>query len=99
MDVPIMDWAALIFRWLHIITGIAWIGSSFFFIFLDLSLKKHAGLNDGVSGDAWMVHGGGFYHSQKYVVAPPHMPEELHWFKYEAYFTWLSGIGLMGIMN
>jgi uncharacterized membrane protein len=98
MDIAIMDWAAMIFRWLHIITGIAWIGSSFFFVFLDLSLKKHAGLSDGVSGDAWMVHGGGFYHSQKYMVAPPHMPEELHWFKYEAYFTWLSGIGLMGIM-
>jgi uncharacterized membrane protein len=98
MDIAIMDWAAMIFRWLHIITGIAWIGSSFFFVFLDLSLKKHAGLSDGVSGDTWMVHGGGFYHSQKYMVAPPHMPEELHWFKYEAYFTWLSGIGLMGIM-
>lgn len=98
MDVAIMDWAALIFRWLHIVTGIVWIGSSFFFVFLDLSLKKHAGLSEGVSGDAWLVHGGGFYHSQKYIVAPPHMPEELHWFKYEAYFTWLSGIGLMGIM-
>ena len=98
MDIALMDWAALIFRWLHIITGIAWIGSSFFFVFLDLSLKKHAALSKDVSGDTWMVHGGGFYHSQKYMVAPPHMPEELHWFKYEAYFTWLSGIGLMGIM-
>ena len=98
MDVAIMDWAAMIFRWVHIITGIAWMGSSFFFVFLDLSLKKHAGLSQGVSGDTWIVHGGGFYHSQKYIVAPPHMPEELHWFKYEAYFTWLSGIGLMGVM-
>jgi len=98
MDVAVMDWAALLFRWLHITTGIAWIGSSFFFVFLDLSLRKHAQLPKGVSGDSWMVHGGGFYHSQKYMVAPTHMPEELHWFKYEAYFTWLSGIGLMGVM-
>lgn len=98
MDIAVMDWAAMLFRWLHITTGIAWIGSSFFFVFLDLSLRKHAALAKGVSGDSWMVHGGGFYHSQKYVVAPEHMPEELHWFKYEAYFTWISGIGLMGIM-
>ena len=98
MDIAVMDWAAMLFRWLHITTGIAWIGSSFFFVFLDLSLRKHSGLSKGVSGDSWMVHGGGFYHSQKYMVAPEHMPEELHWFKYEAYFTWISGIGLMGIM-
>ncbi len=98
MDIAVMDWAAMLFRWLHITTGIAWIGSSFFFVFLDLSLRKHSGLPKGVSGDSWMVHGGGFYHSQKYMVAPEHMPEELHWFKYEAYFTWISGIGLMGIM-
>lgn len=98
MDIAVMDWAAMLFRWLHITTGIAWIGSSFFFVFLDLSLRKHANLGKGVSGDSWMVHGGGFYHSQKYMVAPEHMPEELHWFKYEAYFTWISGIALMGIM-
>ncbi len=98
MDIAVMDWAAMLFRWLHITTGIAWIGSSFFFVFLDLSLRKPVGLAKGVSGDSWMVHGGGFYHSQKYMVAPEHMPEELHWFKYEAYFTWISGIGLMGIM-
>ncbi|NQV98605.1 MAG: urate hydroxylase PuuD [Rhodospirillales bacterium] len=98
MNIAVMDWAALLFRWLHITTGIAWIGSSFFFVFLDLSLRKRGNLPNGVSGDSWMVHGGGFYHSQKYMVAPDHMPEELHWFKYEAYFTWISGIGLMGIM-
>lgn len=98
MDIAVMDWAAMLFRWLHITTGIAWIGSSFFFVFLDLSLRKHSGLGKGVSGDSWMVHGGGFYHSQKYMVAPEHMPKELHWFKYEAYFTWISGVALMGIM-
>ena len=98
MDFSVMDWAALLFRWLHLTTGIAWIGSSFFFVFLDLSLRRHKDLPKGVNGDSWMVHGGGFYHAQKYMVAPSHMPEELHWFKYEAYFTWISGFALMSIM-
>ena len=90
-----MDWASLLLRWLHVITAIAWIGSSFYFIWLDLSLRKAARLPDGVHGESWSVHGGGFYHVQKYMVAPDSMPKELHWFKYESYFTWISGFALL----
>jgi uncharacterized membrane protein len=82
-----MDWASLLLRWLHVITAIAWIGSSFYFVWLDLSLRKAAHLPEGVHGESWSVHGGGFYHVQKYLVAPSSMPKELHWFKYESYFT------------
>jgi uncharacterized membrane protein len=89
------DWASLIFRWLHIVAAIAWIGSSFYFIHLDLSLKPGSDLPDGVQGGAWQVHGGGFYRIVKYLVAPRAMPDELTWFKWEAYTTWLSGIVLM----
>ncbi len=92
-----MDWASLLLRWLHVITGIAWIGSSFYFIWLDLSLRKPTGLPDGVHGESWSVHGGGFYHAQKYMVAPDSMPKELHWFKYESYFTWISGFALLAV--
>jgi uncharacterized membrane protein len=91
----VTEWASLIFRWLHVIAAIGWIGSSFYFIHLDLSLKKHAGLPEGVSGDAWQVHGGGFYHLLKYLVAPKQMPAELTWFYWEAYAVWLSGIALV----
>jgi len=91
----VTEWASLIFRWLHVIAAMGWIGSSFYFIHLDLSLKKHAGLPDGVSGDAWQVHGGGFYNIVKYVVAPKQMPDELTWFYWEAYATWLSGAALV----
>ena len=90
-----MDWASLLLRWLHVITAIAWIGSSFYFIWLDLSLRKATRLPDGVHGESWSVHGGGFYHVQKYMVAPDSMPKELHWFKYESYFTWISGFALL----
>lgn len=90
-----MEWASLLFRWLHVITAIAWIGSSFYFVWLDLSLKKIAQLPEGVQGESWSVHGGGFYHVQKYMVAPTQMPAELHWFKYESYFTWISGFCLL----
>ncbi|HWK94680.1 MAG TPA: urate hydroxylase PuuD [Pseudolabrys sp.] len=82
-------------RWLHVVAGIAWIGSSFYFIHLDLSLKKRAGLPDGVKGDAWQIHGGGFYQMIKFLVAPKNMPDELTWFKWEAYTTWLSGFALL----
>ena len=92
-----MDWASLLLRWLHVITAIAWIGSSFYFIWLDLSLRKAARLPDGVHGESWSVHGGGFYHVQKYMVAPDSMPKELHWFKYESYFTWISGFALLAV--
>ena len=93
-------WAWLDFgvRWLHVITGIAWIGSSFYFIALDLGLKKAATMPNGVSGEAWQVHGGGFYHIQKYNIAPAAMPEDLTWFKWEAYSTWLSGAALLMIV-
>jgi uncharacterized membrane protein len=93
---PIMtEWASMITRWLHVVAGIAWIGSSFYFIHLDLSLRRHDGLATGVQGDAWQVHGGGFYHMVKYMVAPARMPDEVTWFKWEAYTTWLSGFALL----
>ncbi len=93
-----IEWLELIVRWLHVIAGIAWIGSSFYFIFLDASLRR--GENDavGIAGESWQVHGGGFYRMRKYLVAPAEMPEELHWFKYEAYTTWISGFFLLGLI-
>ncbi len=98
MDAAVLDWANLLLRWVHVIVGIAWIGSSFFFIWLDLSLNKREGLPDGVAGETWMVHGGGFYHAQKYLVAPEQLPEHLHWFKWESYATWISGFCLMAVI-
>ncbi|SEA15423.1 urate hydroxylase PuuD [Rubrimonas cliftonensis] len=92
------DWLSFGLRWLHVITGIAWIGSSFYFIALDLGLRKSPNLPQGVAGEEWQVHGGGFYHIQKYMIAPPHMPEYLIWFKWEAYSTWLSGFALLVVM-
>jgi uncharacterized membrane protein len=92
------EWSSLIVRWLHVVAGIAWIGSSFYFIHLDLSLKPRSGLPQGVQGDAWQVHGGGFYHMVKYLIAPARMPDELTWFKWEAYTTWLSGFALLVIV-
>jgi uncharacterized membrane protein len=98
VDVVLTEWLSLIIRWLHVVAGIAWIGSSFYFIHLDLSLKPRADLPDGVKGEAWQVHGGGFYHMIKFMVAPARMPDELTWFKWEAYATWLSGFALMVIV-
>ncbi|HTB02992.1 MAG TPA: urate hydroxylase PuuD [Bradyrhizobium sp.] len=92
------EWASLILRWLHVVAAIGWIGSSFYFIHLDLSLKPHGDLPEGVYGEAWQVHGGGFYRIMKYLVAPAKMPDELTWFKWEAYTTWLSGIALMVVV-
>ena len=92
------EWVSLIFRWLHVVAAIGWIGSSFYFIHLDLSLKPRSGLPTGVQGDAWQVHGGGFYHMVKYLIAPARMPDELTWFKWEAYTTWLSGFALMVVV-
>ncbi len=94
----IWDWLSFALRWLHVITAIAWIGSSFYFIALDLGLHKKRELPKGVSGEEWQVHGGGFYHIQKYQVAPPDLPTQLTWFKWESYSTWLSGFALMAIM-
>lgn len=90
-----LDWIELLVRWLHVIAGIAWIGSSFYFIFLDASLRRRDGMDVSLAGESWQVHGGGFYRMQKYLVAPGGMPDELHWFKWEAYTTWLSGFGLL----
>ncbi|MBC7585802.1 urate hydroxylase PuuD [Tardiphaga sp. vice352] len=92
------EWLSLIFRWLHVVAAMGWIGSSFYFIALDLSLKPGQGLPDGVKGEAWQVHGGGFYRIVKYLVAPAAMPDELTWFKWEAYTTWLSGFVLVVIV-
>jgi uncharacterized membrane protein len=92
------EWTSLILRWLHVVAAIGWIGSSFYFIHLDLSLKPRNDLPQGVRGDAWQVHGGGFYRIMKYLVAPTAMPDELTWFKWEAYTTWLSGFALMVVV-
>lgn len=98
-DTPmILDWLEFAVRWLHVITGIAWIGSSFYFIALDLGLTKAADMPRGVLGEEWQVHGGGFYHIRKYTVAPDHMPEHLTWFKWEAYWTWISGFALLALV-
>jgi uncharacterized membrane protein len=97
-----LEWLNLLVRWLHIITGIAWIGASFYFVWLDNSLRPPAPGSDlekkGVAGELWAVHGGGFYNPQKYLVAPARLPTELHWFKWEAYSTWLSGFALLFIV-
>ena len=101
MQAYIVDWLNLLVRWVHFIVGIAWIGSSFYFIWLDNHLNAPGDPRDdekGVGGELWSVHGGGFYHAQKYRVAPGVMPKELHWFKWEAYSTWLSGIFLLALI-
>jgi len=98
MENVIIDWVELLLRWTHVITGIAWIGSSFFFVWLDLSLRKREGGKEGVQGEAWLVHGGGFYFTEKYLNAPDSMPADLHWFKYEAYFTWITGFLLLSVI-
>ena len=92
------DWIAFSVRWLHVITAMAWIGASFYFIALDLMLKPAANLPDGASGEEWEVHGGGFYHTTKYMVAPAQMPEHLTWHKWQSYSTWLSGAALLMIV-
>ncbi|GAB5437172.1 urate hydroxylase PuuD [Falsiruegeria mediterranea] len=92
------DWAAFAVRWLHVITAMAWIGSSFYFIALDLGLRKAPDLPPGAHGEEWQVHGGGFYHIRKYLVAPAEMPDHLIWFKWESYTTWLSGAALLMIV-
>ena len=96
--VVMWDWLAFAVRWLHVITAIAWIGSSFYFIALDLGLRKAPDLPIGAHGEEWQVHGGGFYHIRKYLVAPASMPEHLTWFKWESYSTWLSGAALLMIV-
>lgn len=97
METYLLDWANLLLRWLHVIVAIAWIGSSFYFVFLDSSLtppEDEQLKKDGVSGELWALHGGGFYHPVKFAVSPPKLPEHLHWFYWESYSTWLSGFAL-----
>ena len=101
MDGYLIEWATLLLRWLHLIVGIAWIGSSFYFVWLDNSLRApqdDALREKGVAGELWAVHGGGFYNPQKYLVAPAALPKELHWFKWESYSTWLSGFALLATL-
>ena len=101
MEAFLLDWLNILVRWLHFITGVAWIGSSLYFIWLDNHLEEprdHAATLIGVGGEVWSVHGGGFYHAQKYKVAPAVLPDTLHWFKWEAYWTWMSGIFLLGLV-
>ncbi|MFN3845033.1 MAG: urate hydroxylase PuuD [Paracoccaceae bacterium] len=95
-DLAVMwEWVEIGVRWLHVITAIAWIGSSFYFVALDLGLRKTPSLPPLAHGEEWQVHGGGFYHIQKYLVAPEMMPEHLTWFKWESYATWLSGFAML----
>lgn len=93
-----MEWINLAVRWTHVIAGIMWIGASFYFIFLENNLNRTHGLRDELAGNLWAIHGGGFYYVEKYKVAPKVIPAHLHWFKYEAYFTWLSGFALLFIV-
>jgi uncharacterized membrane protein len=101
MEAYLLDWANLLLRWLHVITAIAWIGSSFYFVFLDNNLIKPTSpdlLEKGVDGAMWAVHGGGFYNPQKYMVAPKKIHTQLHWFYWESYSTWLSGFALFTVL-
>ncbi len=100
MESYFLDWANLLLRWLHVITAIAWVGSSFYFVFLDSSLTPPQDEDlkkQGVSGELWAVHGGGFYHPVKFAVSPPRLPDHLHWFYWESYTTWLSGFALLTV--
>ncbi len=92
------EWLSFAVRWTHVIAGIAWIGSSFYFIALDLGLRRTPSLPPLAHGEEWQVHGGGFYHIQKYLVAPDFLPEHLTWFKWESYFTWVSGFVMLVIV-
>ena len=100
MESYLLDWANLLLRWVHVITAIAWIGSSFYFVFLDSSLTPPVDEDlkkQGISGELWAVHGGGFYHPVKFAVSPPKLPSRLHWFYWESYSTWLSGFALFTV--
>ncbi|WP_194097054.1 urate hydroxylase PuuD [Marivivens aquimaris] len=98
MNPILLDWIEFAVRWTHVITAVAWIGSSFYFIALDLGLHRDRNLATGADGEEWQVHGGGFYHIQKYLVAPEQMPSDLVWFKWESYSTWLSGFAMLFVV-
>jgi len=97
MDAYFTDWLSLLVRWVHFITGVAWIGASFYFNWLENHLERQQ-QDPAIAGDLWAVHGGGFYYLKKFAVTPPRLPETLHWFKWEAYSTWLSGVALLSIV-
>ena len=101
LDAYLTDWLNLLLRWLHVIAGIAWIGTSIYFVFLDTAIERPRERGDaekGVHGELWAVHGGGFYHVQKHLTSPARLPEPLHWFKWEAYWTWISGFALLVLL-
>jgi uncharacterized membrane protein len=93
-----VEWLNLVVRWVHVVAGIMWIGASFYFIFLENNLNRTENIRDELAGNLWAIHGGGFYFLEKYKVAPKVVPKNLHWFKYEAYFTWMSGFALLAIV-
>src|SRR5688572_319340 len=94
----LMEWLNIVVRVMHITFGIAWIGASFYFVFLENALNRSENIRDELAGNLWAVHGGGFYYLEKYKVAPKTIPKHLHWFKYEAYFTWITGFALLFII-
>lgn len=98
MNAHYQEWLNLTVRWIHLTVGIAWIGASFYFNWLENNLNRLHGLRDGLAGNLWAIHGGGFYYLEKFKAAPPKLPDHLHWFKWEAYFTWLSGMLLLVIV-
>lgn len=99
MYAHLIDWFNLTIRWLHVIVGVAWIGASFYFVWLENNLERaKEGLPDDIAGDLWAIHGGGFYYLRKFKVAPPKLPAHLHWFKWEAYATWLTGVALLTVV-
>ncbi len=100
MEAYFFDWLNMFFRWFHVITGVAWIGASFYFVWLDLSLREPPKWKSdkGIKGDLWAIHGGGIYEIAKYKLEPEQMPKTLHWFKWEAYTTWMTGFALMSVM-
>jgi uncharacterized membrane protein len=98
LEAHVLEWLNLIVRWAHVVFGIAWIGASFYFIFLENSLNRTENLRDELAGNLWAIHGGGFYYVEKYKTAPSEIPKTLHWFKYEAYFTWLTGMILLTLV-
>ncbi len=102
MEAYVLEWLNVLGRWFHLIAGIAWIGASFYFVWLDSHLRAPRYPDEaerlGIGGEVWALHGGGFYRAQKFTVAPPELPEPLHWFKWEAYTTWLSGMFMLGLI-
>lgn len=98
MEAFVMEWLNLLVRWAHVVVGIMWIGASFYFIFLENNLNRTEDVRDELAGNLWAIHGGGFYFLEKYKVAPKTLPKHLHWFKYEAYFTWLTGFTLLSVV-